>query len=320
MTIEEELAALDDRFVSFYESARAGLLEKQKRSGLILVNEDHMIVYYRSEEPRVLTGLRPPIYDKLKTLSHIPLSIFCLLIEEASDDTAISQAALKKLRAYGGQVERLSDALDIQPEIENGALPHRLDLYSRSLKFIALVLSQGRVRQEELAEFCQACSPDLKLCIAAAGKAQLEAFHAQVMRIKDTIIAKEDWESLRVVVMGPHMAHKDQNFLQYFSKLLHTGMYTDKRLVYFEGTDSDEALALMGTALLDTRLSDVVFRDPQRMHRDVMADVTAVHLKDVLGAKGHQPDRAPGKYFLSCPLSAGLRRFTPAGDADKIIR
>jgi hypothetical protein len=95
------------------------------------------------------------------------------------------------------------------------------------------------------------------------------------------VLSADDWASLRVVIMGPHMAHKDQNFLQYFSRLLHTPMYADKRVVYFEGEDMAGALDLLGTTLLDFQASRSIFDDEDRLHRDVLADATTHYLDEL---------------------------------------
>ena len=86
MRREERLAELDERFVEIYEAARRRLLDGQKERALLLVNEDYMLFYHGGREPQVITGLRPPLYDKLKSLSHVPLAICCLLTGHTDED------------------------------------------------------------------------------------------------------------------------------------------------------------------------------------------------------------------------------------------
>jgi hypothetical protein len=72
------------------------------------------------------------------------------------------------------------------------------------------------------------------------------------MHVKESVLSADDWASLRVVIIGPHMARRDQNFLQYFSRLLQTPKYANRRVVYYEGDDIEGALDLVGVRQFST--------------------------------------------------------------------
>jgi hypothetical protein len=240
-----------------------------------------MLLFHGGGEPRVLTGLRPPLYEKLKTLSHVPLAIHCLLMGEADGGKALSHAILDALHDYRQQLEASAADLDTTAEFETGILPRKLDMLERSLAFLGRVMDEGRVSRADLAAYGRANVADMNACFTAATRVQLDACHAHMMHVKETVLSADDWASLRVVIMGPHMAHKDQNFLQYFSRLLHTPLYADKRVVYFEGEDMAGALDLLGTTLLDFQASRSIFDDEDRLHRDVLADATMRYLDEL---------------------------------------
>ena len=281
MTSEERLAELDERFVGLYEATRRRLLDEQRARALLIVDEDRMLLFHGGGEPRVLTGLRPPLYEKLKTLSHVPLAIHCLLMGEADGGKALSHAILEALHDYRQQLEASAADLDTTAEFETGILPRKLDMLERSLAFLGRVMDEGRVSRADLAAYGRANVADMNACFTAATRVQLDACHAHMMHVKETVLSADDWASLRVVIMGPHMAHKDQNFLQYFSRLLHTPLYADKRVVYFEGEDMAGALDLLGTTLLDFQASRSIFDDEDRLHRDVLADATMRYLDEL---------------------------------------
>jgi hypothetical protein len=281
MTDENRLVALDDRFVDIYEAARRRLLDDQKARALIVVDGDSMVLYHGGGEPQVIAGLRPPLYEKLKTVSHVPLAVFCLLAGYGDDGTSLEPAALSALQDYRQQLRSSAAELDTTAEFEIGVLSREIAVPDRALAFLDRVIADGRVSQAGLGEFARANVADLNACFAAATRVQLDACHGHMMRLKETVFSAEDWDSLRVVVMGPHMAHKDQNFLQYFSRLLHTPKYACKRVVYFEGEDRDGALDLMGTAILDFQASRTIFDDETRLHRDVLADATTRYLDEL---------------------------------------
>lgn len=279
---EKRLAALDDRFVAIYEATRRRLLEAQKARGLILVVDDRMLVFRGGGEPRVIAGLRPPLYEKLKTLSHVPLAIHCLLTGAANRGEALPRDVWSTADAYRRRLRAAAADLDTAGEVEAGILPRKIDMLDRALAFLDRVLADHRVCEADLTAYGRANVADMNACFAAAARAQLDVCHARVMELKASVFSADDWASLRVVIMGPHMAHKDNNLLQYFSRLLHTPMYACTRVVYFEGDEVEGALDLLGTTILDFQASRSIFDDEARLHRDVLADATTRYLDELL--------------------------------------
>jgi hypothetical protein len=82
-----------------------------------------------------------------------------------------------------------------------------------------------------------------------------------------------------VVVIGSALPRKDNVAVQYFARLL--GVPGEgPRLVYAESLwDEARAVNLLGTHELDTAIGSAFFADPRRMHRDLLADAAAEHLK-----------------------------------------
>ena len=294
MTPEERIAALDDRFISIYEATRDRLVDEQKARALIVVIDDRMLLYHGGREPQVITGLRPPLYEKLKTLNHVPLAIYCLLIGDAdadANDATLPQDVLAAVGDYRQQLAASAADFDTTNEVETGILACKVDMFERALAFLDRVMADGRVSREDLTAFGRANIADMNTCFFAATKVQLDICHARMMALKEKVLSPEDWVALRAVIIGPHMAHKEQNFLQYFARLLHTPKYTDKRVVYFEGEDVNGAFALLGTTMLDSRAARSIFGEDDRLHRDVLADATTGYLEKLLPRHHHaRPD------------------------------
>jgi hypothetical protein len=283
MTAEERIAALDERFVSIYEATRARLVDAQKTRALIVVIDDRMLLYHGGREPREITGLRPPRYEKLKSLNHVPLAIYCLL-QDGIGCGPLPRSALEALEDYRRQLAASAADFDTTPDVESGLLAHRIEMCERALAFLDRVIADGRASRDALVDYCRANLADMNASFLAATKVQLDACHDIMMTLKEEVFSAEDWADLRVVIIGPRMAHKDQNFLQYFARLLHTPMYADRRVVYFEGDgeEVDQALDLLGTTMLDFRAARVIFADDSRLHRDVLADATKDYLDALL--------------------------------------
>ena len=52
-----------------------------------------------------------------------------------------------------------------------------------------------------------------------------------------------------------------------------------RRIIYAEALfDESKALDLLGTHLVDTRIGEAFFADPQRMHRDLLSDAAQSYL------------------------------------------
>lgn len=286
MSVTDQLDDLDNTFIAFYEATRRHLLEAQKQTALIVVNGDHMVLFHRGGDPEVITGLRPFIYTKLKTLGHVPLAIYCRLMPEAGRP-ALSQETLGTLADYRRRLGDSAALLDTQEYVERGDLPRPVTVYERALAFLDMVLTDAQVSEAKLDAFAGSMAADVQLMFAAAARAQVDAVHERILELRRSVLSDQEWRDLRVVVMGPHMAHKDELFLQYFSRVLHTPKYTDKRLVYFEGEDQQAALDLLGTTLIDLKASSAFFKDENRLHRDVLADATRRYLQELASADDH---------------------------------
>ena len=79
------------------------------------------------------------------------------------------------------------------------------------------------------------------------------------------------------------MARQGQLFLQYFGELLDTPPRGNRRVVYFDGEDLGEAFERLGTMMLDAEASHAILDGHNRLHRDVLADVTPGYLKKLSG-------------------------------------
>lgn len=282
MSHSDRLEDLNKRFIEIYEAARGVLIETQMNKALIVVHGERMLFFHGSREPQTITGIRPPLYTKLKTLGHVPLAIYSLLTLEAGAPV-LSDETLTQLSEYRNRLVDCAATLDAREHVEGGELPRPVTVYERSLAFLDTVIERLRVSETALDAFTAGMTDDLHCLFAAAARAQLDAVHERIRALRETVLTPREWKDLRVVVMGPHMAHKDDLFLQYFAHVLHTPLYTDKRLVYFEGDDEDGALALLGTTLIDGRLSRAFFGEENRMHRDILSNAAKRYLSELLG-------------------------------------
>ena len=269
------LESLDARFVQIYEAARVERVGHEQRKGLIVVRDDVMLLFRGDEPVRQFTGLEPPLYNKMKTLGHIPLAIFCLL--HAVNDGPLSRSLRGRLVSYLALLDSAGRELDISEEIEAGILPRPIAIHAMAKAFLGSVLEAGTTSRHALHGFTRGVCDDVDLVLAVAAKAQLAACDRTVKEIR-ALLSPEEWAELRVLVLGPYMAKQGEVFLQYFSKELNTPVSGDRRLVYFDGDDLKAAYERFGTATLDAEAAQAIFGNRQRLHRDVLADATREYL------------------------------------------
>jgi hypothetical protein len=270
------LEKLDDRFVRIYEAARAERVAHEQRKGLIVVQNDLMLLYRNDEPVRQFTGLAPPLYNKMKMLGHIPLAIFCLL--HVAGDGPLSRSLKGKLASYRTLLGSAGDALDASEEVAAGILPRPVGIQAKAMAFLDQVLEGGAASRQALHGFTRAVCEDVDMVLAAAAKAQLEACERTVKEIR-SLLSPEEWAELRVLIIGPYMAKQGEIFLQYFAKVLNTSVSGDRRIVYFDGDDLKGAFERLGTAMLDAEAAQAIFGNRRRLHRDVLADATREFLE-----------------------------------------
>ncbi len=275
------LKRVDDRFVEIYEHARQRVIDDQKTKGLLVLVGDEMRLHHAGKRVRVFSGMRPEAYDRLKTNGHIPMAILCLLGDVANGEP-LPAPRLRDLAAYADAVKAASADIDPEKELRAGLLDTPVHLLDRCITFMDAVLDAGCAKPDELGAFARESEEDINVALAGAARAQLDACHERVTRIRTELLSAQEWESLWVLVLGNYMARQGELFLQYFSRVLHTPEQGDRRLVYYEGDDVELALERLGTLMLDAHASQAVFAEKDRLHRDVLADETARYLDTLL--------------------------------------
>jgi chorismate mutase len=277
MDNSDKLAQLDQHFVDIYEAARANVVERQKQVALIVIDNDDLLLYRHGCALERFPGLMPPLYNKMKTLGHMPLGVFCLVYDHA--DEQLSGERLAQISSYRDAIEAAAGELDTREDAGAGILPNPSEIYPKVTAFLDAVIAKGSVSGEDLAAFARSVAADIESVLGAAARAQLDACNAITAHIRKDLLTQEQWNGLRVLVLGPYMAKQGEIFLQYFARALDTPEQGDKRVVYFDGDDLRAAMDRLGTTMLDAVASQAVFGEVERLHRDVLADATTQYLK-----------------------------------------
>jgi hypothetical protein len=253
----DPLTTFNDAFRQTYAKAKADTLA---RSGPVLLLSGDQLLLYRNNVKVAETTVRPPLYHQLKAVAHMPLALHLLF----SAPGGPSREQLAGLKAMAGAV---------RADLGRWAPPPLLAHQERILDG-CLGLLDRQLRGPDAAgldAFALAMAPLVLANADQAAALELEALHREVARFRQGM-APGDWDALRVVVIGSHMAREGEVAMQYFSRLL-AEPEEGNRLIFAEGLwQPKDAMDLLATHRVDLGEGAAFFREPMRMHRDVLAD------------------------------------------------
>ncbi len=254
----------------FTAGGRAATLAKI--DPLIVVELDNLILIHEGRRTEV--KVIPPLYHRLKAVSHIPLAIYVGLAPYGN--MPIDDDRLGRLRMFKTRVAAVLESLD-RSGFDAEQRRRSRSLLERSSVFLEGMLSARKCDPAELKALTRAAGPVVLANASDAARAQIDAYHAQVAAWRRDL-RPGDWSRLRVVVLGQQMARKHNVAVQYFAKLL--GLSDEsRRLVYAEELSGErQGLNLLATHQLDSELAEAFFGNPDRMEIDLLGNAASVYL------------------------------------------
>jgi hypothetical protein len=274
----DPLTSLNLEFRSVYKQARERC--SAETLPLIMCLGDNVVLIDKNLRDQV--DFIPPKYTQLKVVDHVPLVLFALLNPQCDqplkDETKQELDRIKKL------------VLAARPSLaglgfDPPTLERQHQLIDRSLSFVDLVQRQQKVSKRQLVTFCRELKPMIMKNVDQAVAAQLEIIDSAVSRWKQKL-GPERFKKVTVVIVSGHMPRERHTCFQYFSKALHVKR-EGLQIVYSEGPDDEtSAREMVGMHVLDATIGETFFKDPLRMHRDLLSDGAALYLRT------HPPLRA----------------------------
>ena len=272
----DPLQALNDAFRAEYKATRHDIIDRTKP---VIVVKSGELIFYRRNEPPLTESFTPKLYHDLKTIAHVPLAIYTILV--SGDEGEIGAERRHRLEDFRALLLKARPALE-----ERGFAPDVLkrqrQIVTASLAFSGGVLKLGSFQWGDLIGFAETLKPVVMENVALAAKTQIDALHDLVLRWR-LRVGEQVWGNLNVVVLGPRQARAGNLQYAYFSRMM--GQAAEgKRLFYAENIfDEKGGLKLLGTILLDRGASAAFFNDLERLERDLMADAAAEYLDEMFG-------------------------------------
>jgi hypothetical protein len=259
-------------FRAAYAKTRKDL---QKAADPVFIDEAGTLVLLHGGK-RLEKKYQPAPYDEIKTICHIPLALYVMLLNQ----TDLSEEQLAELARYREKVEAAKKSLD-KRHFVGETLTRQETIVADSLAFLDAVAKQKKIEPRELLRFARTQGKHADPLMAEVARMQIDALDAAVKELRENL-NDDDWKRLKVVVMGSAMTRPQHLAVQYFARLLGEPG-EGRRIIYAEGLwNEDKALELLGKHLLDGRIGADFFNDDRRMMRDLLGDEAKVYLEKKL--------------------------------------
>jgi hypothetical protein len=272
------LEAADQLFHEEYAKSRAVLWARTRP---IVVVEFETAVLLRKGGPPLTATYTPPIYHRYKEIGHIPMAIFAILSPAVDGPERPWREPLTQLH---GQV------MAARARITEFGFPaeHRAaqeEILRRSAEFITSTLGAGKIDGNAVQAFTREMAPRVLAGADLAAASQLAQLHTIVSGWRQTVLSREEWEQVYVVVLGFKMPREGYTQYQYFERIL-GAQQGGRRLIYAEGlARCADAMSLLGTMVIDRRVATSFFGDVMRMDRDLMSDGARKYLDGLFGVR-----------------------------------
>jgi hypothetical protein len=267
----DPLMTLNGVFRAAYQRTKDATLA---HAGPVILVEGEKLVLRRGIA-RQEAAYTPAVYHVLKAVAHVPLALDVMLAPHEGDAT-LDDTVLVELRQIRGLME------DTEPTLAaRGLEPEQLDrartIFAESRKFLDSVVQARSCPREQRIAFARHMTPMVMKNAGDASRAELDALHARMNAWRKEM-SPEEWKALKVVIMGSALPRKQNEALQYFTRLLGEPG-EGPRIIYAESVrDEVKALDLLATSEVDTGIGVDFFNDPTRMHRDLLSDAAKDYL------------------------------------------
>jgi hypothetical protein len=263
------------KFRETYDSARTQQIEKCR--AIVIASNDQLVLLTRfqgGQWKRKVSALKMDNYHLLKTIAHVPATLFLLF--KGQPLKPVSSEFLASLSDFKRQLSEGWTELNKKQLLSEGKVHSQLIL-ERSIQWINEVLRTSNFDPKILTHLIQTLEPSISVLISHSITTQIEALDHVVSEWK-RLLAHEEWNKLRVVVLGVPQANRENLLVQYFQRLLN--VKDDRaRIVYGENLSTEAgALRLLGTVLLDRGMSEMFFHKSRAYEQDILGDGARIQL------------------------------------------
>jgi hypothetical protein len=267
----DPLLKLNQQFRGAYHRALAAELAQTQP---IILDDQEKIVLLNGKE-RTEADIVPALYTHLKAVAHVPLGVYSLLaLLPEGDLPAETLADLEKLRP----TIVAARAVLSERGFSAAQLERQQKIMAACLEFVNQLNREKKLSLVDLDRFARNLGPLVLANAADAAEVQINLYQTHLKQWRGQL-TPEQWQNLKVVVIGSQMPRKGNLAVQYFAKLLGE-KGEGKRIVYAESLwDEKKALSLLAAYQFDRKAGTAFFNEPDRLARDLLADAAAEYLQ-----------------------------------------
>lgn len=280
--VSAQMAPWDEVNIEFRNFYAGALKEKRKNFGPVIVCSGGDMILFRNGSCSIV-NLIPEKYSFIKTIAHVPLAVYVALDHHCQEK--LTEPLLNSLLSFKQKYQEAEKKTN-HWILKKGSREKLNSMLSDSSKFIDKVISAKTVTRKELDEFARSMSERIYESANEAVSYELGRTDNQIAQWKKTMSSSE-WDKLKVVVVSPHMPRQQNRQMLYFLKLLNE-KEEGNRVIYMDGDPEQEekALNLIAVHELDRDIAVSFFKDPWRMHRDLLGDAGKKFIKENTLGKG----------------------------------
>lgn len=273
----DALDALNVQARANYAASRTVLLERQRPA--IIVEFDDAVLLRDKAEP-LRASFTPLLYHRYKQVVHLPLGLWATLAPwvdrpQSTDWQVPLRALMQRGEAARATLEQVGFPAD--------RIARQRQIIELSLAFGSETLDRGTVDAGALRTWSRRIMPLAMANSDDAAALQIDGLHEVVSKWRRELLTPQEWQRVRVMVLGPRMPRADNLSIQYFQRVMGRAEL-ERRLVYAEGIFNVAAASqLLGTIAIDRRLAIDFFGAEMRMDRDVLADGARKRLDAIFG-------------------------------------
>lgn len=266
---------LDSLFRRAYDEAVEHHRENVVFDAPIIIQDLLNMTLIRANGERARFEMDKSIYFTMARSSHPVIGVISII--SMAEGERFSPGQLTTLAEYGRSIEIALAHVDNLP-VDSQSRARINTILLSTADYIAEVTDSGIASEEGFKEFFEPLRPLLANNLRVGAQEQLNQFNAQ-MELWKTENPNDNWDDLRVVILGLHQPRVLYTLTQFFQWLL-SEEELKPRIVYAEfqhsffGEDleiaQELAIELATKVDLDRMVSDAVFGDETYLESDVM--------------------------------------------------
>lgn len=254
---------------------------RQALGPLIMFEEGKMKLFRGDTEVIALPASPPIVYHQLKVIGHCALAIVIQLWRPQLS----AEERVEWLTRFKVELLKLSAELpsyDLPAELERS----QAQLISLILRLIERASGDERLPREELKSFSRAIRPHLQAAFKHSARVHIDLLHARANELY-ALLSPEERGKVRGFFYGGRGARVDLLPLQYVSWLIgeRTGRESG-RVIFSEGvTEKEKGLMSLAKYGVEREIAELIFDDPDALHRDLLGAATRDYLKSFPNAE-----------------------------------